>query len=319
MMTIDDISSWFSGGVILRIPKFFSPLIKLVYITVVECDEDFIAVTTRGWGTEKYRAPCIEFSEAIKKGEAANVYQSSFATNMCTCGKFLESIKKGSNVNAARWRCGRNDYSLGFFRCSLLSLRPHASSTHEEKLAPGFSSFSRSTLASISAISSCGKRIAFLSDLLFEFPVAIANAHIFLFGGSTPYNKKRHSKTLDVGAHQNVRWAHTLSTGKAQEIHKITKPGSASTLTGPLTTNDRESIEAAMLNHTTLPQGWNTPTQTQPAFTYVFVAIRRTSPQLKHEQRRVTACTEREARKILVRDFILVLASRIAAQAVNHG
>lgn len=74
-----------------------------------------------------------------------------------------------------------------------------------------------------------------------------------------------------------------------------------------------------MLDHTTHPQGRNTHTQTQPTFTYVFVAIRRTSPQLKHEQRRVTACTEREARKILVRDFVLVLASRIAAQAVSHG
>ncbi|CAI1781320.1 Uncharacterised protein [Serratia proteamaculans] len=258
-----------------------------------------------------------EFSEAIKKGEATNVYQASFVTNKCR--EFCESIKKGSNVNAARWLSGWVNYYLGFFRCSFLSLRPHASSTQEEKLAPGFSSVSRSMLASMSAISSCGKRIAFLSDLLFVFPVAIASAHISVCGGSTPYNKKRHSKTLDVGAHQNVRWAHTLSTGKAQEIHKITKPGSASTLTGPLTTNDRESIEAAMLNHTTHPQGWNTHTQAQPAFTYVFVAIRRTSPQLKHEQRRVIACTEREARKILVRDFILVLASRIAAQAVNHG
>ncbi|MGQ8706368.1 host cell division inhibitor Icd-like protein [Serratia sp. TSA_198.1] len=246
-----------------------------------------------------------------------SLVELSFATS--TRAEFSEAIKKGSNVNAARWKCGRANYSLGFFRCSFLSLRPHASSTQEEKLAPGFSSFSRSTLASMSAISSCGKRIAFLSDLLLVFPVAIASAHIFVCGGSTPYNKKRHSKTLDVGAHQNVRWVHTLSTGKAQEIHKITKPGSASTLTGPLTTNDRESIEAAMLNHTTHPQGRNTHTQTQPAFTYVFVAIRRTSPQLKHEQRRVTACTEREARKILVRDFILVLASRIAAQVVSHG
>ncbi|VEI21849.1 Uncharacterised protein [Serratia plymuthica] len=241
----------------------------------------------------------------------------SFGTS--TRAEFSDFIKKGSNVNAARWRCGRANYSLGFFRCSFLSLRPHASSTQEEKLALEFSSFSRSTLASMSAISSCGKRIAFLSDLLLVFPVAIASAHIFVCGGSTPYNKKRHSKTLDVGAHQNVRWAHTLSTGKAQEAHKITKPAGATNTNGPLTTNDSLIIEAAMLNHTTHPQGRNTHTQTQPAFTYVFVAIRRTSPQLKHEQRRVTACTEREARKILVRDFILVLASSIAAQAVSHG
>ncbi|MCQ1606178.1 hypothetical protein NOE11_06085, partial [Escherichia coli] len=36
---------------------------------------------------------------------------------------------------------------------------------------------------------------------------------------------------------------------------ETTKPGSASTLTGLLTTNDNESIEVAMRNHTTHPQG----------------------------------------------------------------
>lgn len=244
------------------------------------------------------------FSEVISLDEW------SFATS--TRAEFLESIKKGSNVNAARWRCGWNDYSLGFFRCSAFNFRPQASKTQAEKLAEGFSSFSHSTLASISTIRSCGKRIPFMLDLLLIFLVAIS---------FTPkrcvntIHKKSTSKRLDVFEHLALWCANTLSTGDTQ----ITKPGSASTLTGPLTTNDSLIIEVAMLDHTTHPQGRNTHTQTQPTFTYVFVAIRRTSPQLKHEQRRVTACTEREARKILVRDFILVLASRIAAQAVSHG
>lgn len=236
----------------------------------------------------------------------------SFATS--TRAEFSDSIKKGSNVNAARWRCGRNDYSLGFFRCSAFNFRPQASKTQAEKLAPGLSGFSRSTLSSILSISSCGKRMCFKYERLFLLPVAIS-LRFMLLVVHTPYSKFAKNKTLDVHTPPRIRYTHTLSTGKAQ----ITKPGSASTLTGPLTTNDSLIIEVAMLDHTTHPQGRNTHTQAQPAFTYVFVAIRRTSPQLKHEQRRVTACTEREARKILVRDFILVLASRIAAQAVSHG
>ncbi|EPT5031258.1 host cell division inhibitor Icd-like protein, partial [Escherichia coli] len=36
---------------------------------------------------------------------------------------------------------------------------------------------------------------------------------------------------------------------------ETTKPGSALTLTGLLTTNDSKIIEAAMRNHTTHPQG----------------------------------------------------------------
>ncbi len=96
MMTIDDIS-WFFGGVILRIPKFFSPLVNLLPITVVACAEDFIAVTTRRWGAEKLRVPCIEFSETIKKGEAKNACLSSFMPN--TSREFLESIKKGRISN----------------------------------------------------------------------------------------------------------------------------------------------------------------------------------------------------------------------------
>ncbi|EPN1622087.1 hypothetical protein ACTV1I_004472 [Cronobacter dublinensis] len=54
----------------------------------------------------------------------------------------------------------------------------HASITHCEKLAAGFSAFSRSTLASICSIISCGNLIPFLSDFLLVLPVAIAKPSI---------------------------------------------------------------------------------------------------------------------------------------------
>jgi len=236
--------------------------------------------------------------------------------------EFLEPIKKGSISNATLESVGKSakshfGHSFGFLRCSSLSFRPQASSTHAEKLAPGFSSFSRSTLASISAMSSCGKRIAFLSDLLFLFPVAIAGAHILLRGGYTPYNKKTLSKTIDVGAHQNVRWSHTLSTGKAQATHKITKPGSASTLAGSLTTNVNHSNEVAMSDHTTPLTGRNSLTPNK--FTWRFLAISRSDRNAKPCRMSVEAHTEREARQVLAPHFILSLAARLPDQEVIYA
>ena len=98
--------------------------------------------------------------------------------------------------------------SLAFLRCSAFSLRPQASNTHAEKLAPEFSALSLSTLASISSMSSWGNRMCFLADLLLVLPVAICA--ILKLGVSTPYTKKTVIKTIDMGAHQNVWWVHTL-------------------------------------------------------------------------------------------------------------
>jgi len=233
---------------------------------------------------------------------------------------FLESIKKGG-ISATLGCVGQSailhfGHSFGFLRCSSLSFRPQASSTQDEKLAPGFSSFSRSTLASISAMSSCGKRIAFLSDLLFLFPVAIAGAHILLRSGYTPYNKKTLSKTIDVGAHQNVRWSHTLSTGKAQATHKIAKPAGATNTNGPLTTTDSIIIEAAMQNHTTPLTGRNSLTPNK--FTWRFLAVSRSDRNAKPCRMSVEAHTEREARQELAPHFILSLAARLPIPEVSH-
>lgn len=98
--------------------------------------------------------------------------------------------------------------SLAFLRSSAFNLRPQASNTHAEKLAPEFSALSLSTLASISSMSSWGNRMCFLADLLLVLPVAICA--ILKLGVSTPYTKKTVIKTIDMGAHQNVWWVHTL-------------------------------------------------------------------------------------------------------------
>lgn len=100
--------------------------------------------------------------------------------------EFLESIKKGAR--AANYGSFVVQ-SFAFFRCSAFNLRLQASSTHAEKLAEELSALSRSTLASISSIRSCGKRMPTREDLLFLFPVAITDSLINIFGERTPYIK----------------------------------------------------------------------------------------------------------------------------------
>lgn len=94
--------------------------------------------------------------------------------------------------------------SLGFLRCSDLSLRPQASRTHAEKLAPELSAFSRSTLASISSISLCGNRIFFCADLAFTALVAIYPP---AYSEGAPYQKNSLTCTLTkniVGVHLEI-------------------------------------------------------------------------------------------------------------------
>ncbi len=91
-----------------------------------------------------------------------------------------------------------------------------------------------------------------------------------------------------------------------QEL-KTAKPGSALTLTGPLTTNVNASNEAAMLNHT----------QTHPKFQYLFLAVNRSDVNAKPHRESVTANSEQDARRSLAGQFVLSFAGRLPE--VNHA
>ncbi|EPB4204578.1 host cell division inhibitor Icd-like protein [Yersinia enterocolitica] len=114
------------------------------------------------------------------------------------------------------------------------------------------------------------------------------------------YMKSNHTKHLMCDSF-DCNLNHTLSTDKAQAVHKITKPSSALTLTGPLTTNDRLSIEVAMLNHT----------QTRPKFQYLFLAVHRSDLNAKPHRESVTAHSEQDARRSLAGQFVLSFAGRL--------
>ncbi|WP_421705953.1 host cell division inhibitor Icd-like protein [Yersinia kristensenii] len=221
--------------------------------------------------------------------------------------------EKGSIHSATLW-----DYSdgsaLDFLRCSILSLRPHASSTQEEKLALGFSSLSRSTLASISSIKSLGNRIPLYVDLLFLWPVAMVPAIWSFFNRIDNTTRFKFSEVfkqnmVDVFKQTELTCLNTLSTGKAQVINKIATPQSAGTLLRRLTTNVNVSNEVAMLNHT----------QTRPKFQYLFLAVCRSDLNAKPHRESVTAHSEQDARRSLAGQFVLSFAGRIPAQGVCNA
>ncbi|HFP3377855.1 TPA: host cell division inhibitor Icd-like protein [Escherichia coli] len=83
---------------------------------------------------------------------------------------------------------------------------------------------------------------------------------------------------------------------------ETTKPGSALTLTGLLTTNDSESIEVAMRNHTTHPQGRDSHNLNK--FTWRFMQCLTDSIAIFT----VTAATEREARAQLPHAHLIFVA-----------
>lgn len=199
--------------------------------------------------------------------------------------------------------------SFAFLRCSLLSLRPHASNTHDEKLIPGFSPLSRSTLASISSMSSCGNLIPFVVERLFLKPVAMLFP---LHWCRNTIQVKKESKSIDVYMHLDIWCLCTLFLNMAQ----IAKPRSARTLAGPLTTTDRLSIEVAMSDHTTPLTGRNSHTPNK--FTWRFLALSRIDRKAKPCRLSVVACTEREARQVLAPYFILSLAARLPVREASY-
>lgn len=89
------------------------------------------------------------------------------------------------------------------------------------------------------------------------------------------------------------------------------KPGSAGTLTGLLTTNDRKRIEVAMLNHTTHPQGRDSHNLNK--YIWRFIALSTAQPRVIH----IVATNEQEARQQSPDGCVMVFAARIR-QGVCH-
>ncbi|WP_455737502.1 host cell division inhibitor Icd-like protein [Kluyvera cryocrescens] len=263
--------------------------------------------------------PANASSSFSRRGDVGNFEAITYTR----AREFLESIKKdihpgfSDSIKKSAQAANYESFvvqSLVFFRCSAFSLRLQASSTHAEKLAVGFSFFSFSMLASIDSTRSYGNRMPLYADLLFLCPVAIEKSLFWCFtsaehtGGVKKQEVFKH-KGLDDSDVLTLKCLNTLSTGKAQEVQKMAKPGDALTPTGLLTTSVIYSNEVAMRDHITHPQGRDS--YTLKKFTWRFLAINRHDKKAKPCRLSVEAGTEREARRILAPHFILSLSARI--------
>ena len=99
-------------------------------------------------------------------------------------------------------------------------------------IKPAVLSSSRLSI-SISCIKSCGKRMFFICDLLFTFPVAISSPRFVLV--CIHYTKKCVSKMLDLNTHLELMCVYTNYFGV-----QTAKPRSARTLAGLLITTLRK-------------------------------------------------------------------------------
>lgn len=255
----------------------------------------------------------------------------SFATS--TREEFLESIKKGSTMNAALFLCASANHYSGAsafaLRRSALSFLPQASSTHDEKLALGLSAFSCSTLESISPTISWGNRMPLYVDFAFLCPVAMLpsyerclNTHDNTISHITKEVFKQNA--IDTIKRIGLLCLNTLSTGKAQAVHKIAKPRSARTLTGPLTTTVKPSNEVVMSKHTTPLNGRSAHTQDSerhPVFIWLIAAVRRDCSSIVAVIHHIPAESEQAARRTLAKEHVCFFAGRLNAprQEVRHA
>ncbi|WP_447880539.1 host cell division inhibitor Icd-like protein [Serratia fonticola] len=214
--------------------------------------------------------------------------------------------EKGSTANATLWVNADGDQSfscLAFLRCSALSLRPQASSTQVEKFTLEPSSFSRSTLASISAVSSCGKRIPLYMVLLFMWFFAMLSL-IECLNKDKITAKNGTRKLFKQNALTCLNTLSNLFKQSDSVRMKIAKPSSVSS-------TDRAS------NHNVI--GANTmacqhSTQTRPKFVFLFLGTPKDFPNTTPTVLRVEADTEDEGRAKFV-GWTLIFAAQIRTEA----
>ncbi|HBD3080565.1 TPA: host cell division inhibitor Icd-like protein, partial [Escherichia coli] len=190
--------------------------------------------------------------------------------------------------------------SLALRRWRYSTSRFNAAVTNCPVLSPGI--FTASTLF----ITSCGTLAATVCDFAFTAFVAML---------CTPYKKQMQYAGKKISVQHltclTPRLKLVFNTLLMQGA-ETTKPGSALTLTGLLTTNDRKRIEVAMRNHTTHPQGRDPHNLNK--YIWRFIALSTAQPRVIH----IVATSEQEARQQSPAGCVMVFAARIR-QGVCHA
>ncbi len=218
----------------------------------------------------------------------------------------LECIANNARF-AAGGQCDQCAGLLVGYSCSLAlrrwrysTSRFNAAVTNCPVLSPGI--FTASTLF----ITSCGTLAATVCDFAFTAFVAML---------CTPYKKQMQYAGKKISVQHltclTPRLKLVFNTLLMQGA-ETTKPGSALTLTGLLTTNDRKRIEVAMRNHTTHPQGRDSHDLNK--YIWRFIALSTAQPRVIH----IVATSEQEARQQSPAGCVMVFAARIR-QGVSHA
>ncbi len=237
--------------------------------------------------TVLHRNPDLAYERVVTQNYEVNQLSLSESDNNPSLRGAVHSITESNPVQLS-------GSDLAFLRCSDLSLRPQASRTHAEKLAPALSAFSRSTLASISSISSCGNRIFFCADLAFTALVAIYPP---AYSEGTPYQKN----SLTCTPTENIVGVHL----EVEDTQDTAKPGSVTSTNRASDHNVTEAYIMACIQHT----------QTRPKYQYRFLALSAIGRNVIH----ITATTEREAREQSPAGCVMVFAGRLPVQEVRYA
>ncbi|HAN4102759.1 host cell division inhibitor Icd-like protein [Escherichia coli] len=189
--------------------------------------------------------------------------------------------------------------SLALRRWRYSTSRFNAAVTNCPVLSPGI--FTASTLF----ITSCGTLAATVCDFAFTAFVAML---------CTPYKKQMQY----AGKKISVQHLTYLTPGLKLVFNTLlmqgaetTTPRSGGTHAGRLTTNDSKSIEVAMRNHTTHPQGRDSHNLNK--YIWRFIALSTAQPRVIH----IEATSEQEARQQSPDGCVMVFAARIR-QEVEH-
>ncbi|HDI8452367.1 TPA: host cell division inhibitor Icd-like protein, partial [Escherichia coli] len=198
------------------------------------------------------------------------------------------------------WQCDQCAGLLVGYSCSLALRRwrrlisPRmAALINCPVLSPSSFTFSMPSIISwaIRAVTDC--------DFAFFGPVAMSNS--LCCWCKTIYTKKNYFEGLTCKTLVFYIVSYTL----LMQGTETTKPRTVGAVTGLLTTNDRKSIEVAMRNHTTHPQGRDSHNLNK--YIWRFIALSTAQPRVIT----IEATSEQEARQQSPAGCVMVFAARI--------
>ncbi|EJT8583215.1 host cell division inhibitor Icd-like protein [Escherichia coli] len=259
-----------------------------ILLTVYEADYSVVVAQSEGTDHRYYSTP--EMQNILLKNAVSHAVRK--AKNFA--GGVTDAIFSGCQA-LINYSC-----SLALRRWRRLISPSNAAVTNCPVLSP-----SSLTLSMASTIWS-GTRASILFDFAFTDFVAISDFR--LVWCPTMIARKKFNAMLDVSHTDKITCVRHLIFIS----HKMTKPRTVGAVTGLLTTNDSESIEVAMLNHTTHPQGRDSHNLNK--YIWRFIALSTAQPRVIH----IEATSEQEARQQSPDGCVMVFAARIR-QEVHHA